>query len=584
MREIMDCNDDPLLEEIMFMASAQVSKSESMNNMVGKTVDIEPCPIMIVQPRIEDAEGYSKKRIATMIRDTPSLKSKFAPVRSKDSFNSILFKKFVGGFLKLCGANAPASLASDSIKKLFMDEIDRMIEATSEGDPCELAKKRTNNFRGRKIFYFSTPTEKKTSRIYKLWLQSDQRYYMMPCPHCAKLIRFQWKTDDGTQVMRWDNDDPKTAHMICVECGERIDESSKFSMMEIGVWVPTNPAGNIRGYHIWEAYSPWRRWSEIVSDFLKVKDYPESLKVWINTSLGWVWERKDGDIPDWKRLYDRRETYTIGTVPNEVGFVTGAADVQGDRIEVEFRFWTRGRRVWSVYKEIIPGNPALSDEPWNRLDELIARQWMRPDGSTIATRVFGVDSGALTQRVYNFVRRYPPHRVFALKGRDSLQQMAVAGNKVDVNVRGQKLKRSLRVWLVGTNMIKDEIMGFLRIEKPLDGQPFPHGYYHFPEYEEEYFKQLVSEHIELDRDKRGYNHWVWKKHHERNEILDLAVYNRALAHLVGIDRMQDEDWDKVHFNSSQAPAPAATSAVNSQSDKRKDRKPKERSDYWARRR
>src|SRR5690606_40571252 len=47
-------------------------------------IHLDPGPIMILQPRVEDAEKYSKARLATMIRDTPVLKSRIAALRAKD--------------------------------------------------------------------------------------------------------------------------------------------------------------------------------------------------------------------------------------------------------------------------------------------------------------------------------------------------------------------------------------------------------------------------------------------------------------------------------------------------------------------
>lgn len=580
MREIMDCNEDPNVEEVAVMASAQVGKSEGLNNIVGKTIDLDPGPIMLVQPRIEDAEGYSKKRIATMIRDTPTLREKISPVRSKDGLNSILFKKFPAGFLKISGANAPASLASDSIRLLVMDEIDRMTLSTSEGDPCELAKKRTNNFKTRrKIFSFSTPTDEKTSRVYKLWKQSDQRYFMMPCPHCEKRIRFQWKTDEGVQILKWENNDPSTAKMTCIECGVLIEEKYKWGMLQKGEWVPTNPESKLRGYHIWEAYSPWRKWSEIVEDFLKVKDYPESLKVWINTSLGEVWVTKEGEIADWKRLYDRREQYPTGTVPDGAYFLVCGVDVQGDRIEAEVVGYGKNLESWSIEKFLFEGNPQ-HDEVWAKLEELLSKQWPKSDKVSLPIRLMAIDSGAYTQRVYNFVRRFPKERVIAIKGYDNLDAMAVPGNKVDVNVRGVRHKRSLRIWKVGVNIIKSEIMGFLRAEKPEDGQPFPPGFFHFPEYGEEYFKQLTAEHIERERDRDGYFNWVWKKHYERNETLDLRVYARAAAHLLGIDRMTEEKWEKLKNQTSPAPVVSSASVSAKTVEKAKKKKVRSQGSSW----
>ena len=66
---------------------------------------------------------------------------------------------------------------------IFLDEIDAYKgDVEGEGDPVNLAIKRTSTFNRRKIFMVSTPTIQSVSRIEYEYEQSDQRHYMVPCP------------------------------------------------------------------------------------------------------------------------------------------------------------------------------------------------------------------------------------------------------------------------------------------------------------------------------------------------------------------------------------------------------------------
>jgi phage terminase large subunit GpA-like protein len=47
----------------------------------------------------------------------------------------------------------------------------------------------------------------------------------------------------------------------------------------------------------------------------------------VNTVLGDTWTLL-GEAPDWKRLYERREQYKVGTIPRGGIFLTAGADVQ----------------------------------------------------------------------------------------------------------------------------------------------------------------------------------------------------------------------------------------------------------------
>ncbi|WP_342278597.1 phage terminase large subunit family protein [Candidatus Tisiphia endosymbiont of Myopa tessellatipennis] len=49
-REIMDAVNDPKIEMIVVMSSAQVGKTEVINNIVGYHIHQDPAPMLIVQP------------------------------------------------------------------------------------------------------------------------------------------------------------------------------------------------------------------------------------------------------------------------------------------------------------------------------------------------------------------------------------------------------------------------------------------------------------------------------------------------------------------------------------------------------
>lgn len=91
-REPMDAVSDPDNEQIVMMLASQVGKSEIILNTLGYFIDQEPSPILVVQPRVDDAKAFSKDRIAPMLRDTPCLRGKVADARSRDSGNTTLHK------------------------------------------------------------------------------------------------------------------------------------------------------------------------------------------------------------------------------------------------------------------------------------------------------------------------------------------------------------------------------------------------------------------------------------------------------------------------------------------------------------
>ena len=71
------------------------------------------------------------------------------------------------------------------------------------------------------------------------------------------------------------------------------------------------------------------------------------------------------------------------------------------------------------------------------------------------------------------------------------------------------------------------------------------GQCHFPQYAEEYFKQLTSER-QVIKISNGYPKSVWEKDPlRRNEALDCRVYARAAAAIYGLDRMSERGWQEL---------------------------------------
>ncbi|MEN0059592.1 MAG: phage terminase large subunit family protein [Bdellovibrio sp.] len=544
---IMDAVSDAKVWRVVWMACSQVGKSEILNNINGYYMHYEPCPMMIVQPTLQMAEKYSKDRIAPMIRDTPVLRKLFN-LKSRTGDNTLLHKIWPGGNLSLTGANSPASLAS-SIKKVIMaDEIDRYPEsAGDEGDPLTLAIKRSATFYNRKIIITSTPTIESISRIKKLWNESDQRRYYVKCPHCKELLVFKWEQIDWDKV----TNDPKTAMYICQECTAIIEDHQKMWMMapENGAkWIAEKPFNGTAGFHINELYSPWRRWWEIVRDYLEAAKNPATLKAWINTTLGETFEEK-GDAPEAKRLYTRREEYKA-QVPMGALFLTCAIDIQKDRAELQIYGWGRNKERWSIDNRLIMG-AIEKDEVQDELDKLLYETFEHEAGNTMMLSVVGIDSGYATQKVYDWARRHPPNRVLVLKGTDHQASIISSGKPVEIKKNGKRINKGVKVWTVGTHLGKSELYGSLKMDLPTEedlakrGGRYPEGFIHFPmHYDESYFKQLTAEAL-IPRTVRGFTKYVWVKIDPRNEALDTSVYNRACASYYGFDRFTDSQWSRL---------------------------------------
>ena len=503
----MDAVNDSEVETIAIMTSAQIGKTELLNNVVGFYVHHQPCPILVLQPTLEMAQTWSKDRLAPMLRDTPALRGTVKNAQSRNSGNTLLHKTFPGGHITMAGANAPASLASRPIRIILCDEVDRYPpSAGTEGDPVSLARKRTNTFWNRKVILTSTPTIKGASRIEQEFLLSDQRYYHVPCPHCGEKQTLKWSG------IVFDKEDLDSTHYACVN-GCVIDESQKQRMLQEGEWIASAPFAGRAGFHLSELYSPWRKWKEVARDFLEMKGNPDTLKTWTNTSLGETWEEK-GEEVDHSGLLNRIESYDASALPEDILLITASVDVQGDRLECLSQGWGKDYEHWDIEHRILWGDPA-GKEVWQELDEWLLKTYeIGPHRLKAACTC--VDSGGHhTDHVYNFCKQRQGRRVFAIKG--SSQYYAPVASKPS-----QAGRQRVQLYSVGTDSAKDTIL-----LSWLNTEDFGPGYIHFPNnVDEEYLRQLTAETRKTERF-RGSKRLKWVKRRERNEILDLHVYNYA---------------------------------------------------------
>ena len=514
---IMDACNDRDIETIVVMSSAQVGKTEILNNIVGYYITQDPSPILMLQPTLEMAQTWSKDRLAPMLRDTPALKSKVKDPRSRDSGNTMLHKTFAGGHITMSGANSPASLASRPIRIVLGDEVDRYpISAGSEGDPVSLARKRTSTFWNRKVVLTSTPTIKGVSRIEMAYEDSDKRRYHVPCPHCDEFQHLQW-----AQVS-WQENEPESAIYACEHCGAVIEERHKIKMLLAGKWIAENETKKTAGFHLNELYSPWRTWAEVAEDFIFAKKSPETLKTWVNTSLGETWEDQ-GETVDDGDLMPRAENYGIDSIPAEVRLLTAGVDVQQDRLEIQIVGWGIDNHSWIIDHQILWGDPAMG-EVWHDLDVALTSNY---DG----LRIVGccVDSGYMTDQVYKFTKPRQSRRVFSIKG--------VAGSgKAVASKPTQAGRNRTMLYTLGVDTIKDAIYSRLKIEKG-DGQV------HFStDLEPEFYAQLTAEKVVIKYFK-GFPRREWIKTRDRNEALDCFAYAFAAYHILNpaIDKIKKRE-------------------------------------------
>jgi len=520
---IMDAITNPDVEQVTLMKSARVGYSKILNHLIAYHMHQDSCPIMVVLPTLDDCQSYSKEELQPMLRDTPCLKGLVSDPKSKDGNNTLLQKNFPGGTLSLVGANSARGFRRVSRRVVLFDEVDGYpASAGTEGDQIKLGIRRTEYYWNRKIVAGSTPTIKDFSRIEKMFLQTSQMRYYVPCPECNHMQYLKWPN------MKWRDNDPDTVAYACESCGCLIPHTKKRWMVERGEWRATAP-GNKKhlGFHIWAAYSysPNASWSNLVEEFLQSKNDPEQLKTWINTILGEVWEESAASKVNAEGLMERAgaETYKQGIPPKEVLSLCLGCDVQDDRLSMSVWGIGRNEEMYLIDRKVIYGSPSRADL-WKQMDEVLMSEYENEEGKKMKIDSAAIDTGGhFTQETYQYVRERGQLGLIGIKGMGQKGKPPLGRpSKVDINFSGKALKRGVQLFPVGVDVIKSTLHNRLKNAEP--GQ----GYIHFyPTITNDYFEELTAERQVL-RYKHGYAERIWaKKSDARNEALDEFVYAYA---------------------------------------------------------
>jgi phage terminase large subunit GpA-like protein len=520
LREIMqEISPISHTEDIVVMKGSQLGATEIIFNVILFHIAQNPCSMLWIEPTITVAQRNSRQRLQPSIVLCDETRTKVSDNKSRKGGNTTLEKDFPGGSLFIGGANSAATLRSMPVPIVLQDEIDAYPEdVDGEGDPVEILDRRNTNFSRRKSVKISTPTIAEVSRIAKLFEESDQRYFNVPCPFCGHKQIIKWDN------IKFDNRDPDTVRLECENCHAAIHEHHKTKMLEQGEWKKLNPISKIAGFHISALYSPlgWYSWKKAVKDFIKALGNPLKLKVFFNTVLGEVFDTSAATV-DFHWLMKRKEKYETD-VPERVLVLVNGTDTQDNRLESTTLGigWDINPEYWVVDHSVFYGDPKQPDV-WALLDQHLLKQWRHPGGQIMNVACTCIDSmGHCTDEVYKFCRPREFRRVFPTKGYGG------PGRPFVWRMRRQERGKVMLVHL-GVDQAKASLYSNLLIKEPGP------GYIHFPtqlpggaqglplQLNEDYFKQLTAE-KKLIRHASGLPKVAWfLPAGKRNEALDCFV-------------------------------------------------------------
>lgn len=562
--------DDPKIQKIIGMKSAQVAWTDGvLMNYIGKRIHTDPCPMIVLFPKLKTAQSFYKEKLKPAIEATPALNEIIPITKARDTDNLWNHKAFPRGFLKLVTSNAPDDVKSTSAPVVMVEEPDDTNENVKEqGDSITLLEERTKSFsdRRRKVILGGTPTVDGFSRIQQAYAASDMRVYLVQCPDCEErheldFDNVDWSKDAEVEHPVFGRARAETAHYICPHCGSIWNDSKKFhavlqtSRLENYGWVATANAPGTAGFRINELVSPFpgSRMAALVRKFLVAEHALKQgddtkMRSFENNTRGRAYKLKSG-LPELEELATRALDYEPFVVPDGGLALTVGVDVQHNRLAIIIRAWGRGEESWLVCwgevfgKVMDQATDPLSHGVWGALTELLTHGYRHSNGGVLRIRAASIDSsdGNTSDAVYKYVRaaRARGIPIMAIKGARDVAAEIFASPKqsVDANQENSKAaKYGLKSYPVGTVKAKDLILGN-RMQLTGDGPGRMHWY---RSVRDDYLVQLTSE-VKVPGRRGGRPTWQVKAG-ARNEALDGEVYALHAARSLKLHLFTEAHW------------------------------------------
>lgn len=528
-------------------------------NSIFYNIDVNPVKMMYVSADQSLLDKFTKVELRPQLQESGLDKFIRSGSTNKSNKNRSsgeqgdLWEFGIDGYLAMYGANNPNNFRQLGAQYVYKDERATYPNIKNEGDVSKLIDGRTNDYGPyAKIATVSTPTLA-GSEYHREYQAGTEHQWQVPCPHCGFYQYLSFgeieKDSKGRKTLLYGLDFEYEDFQLrsdvkykCVACKISFPFDELYGINNHGKYEETKSIYNLENVSldINSLYSIFCGWDVIANVFLEAKraGTPTALQSFHNLYLGKFFELKKKSI-NIQGLLERSSGYSRSQVPEgEVGFLTCAVDIQGNRVEMEFKGWGKNYHNYSIEYLTLHGD-TKKDDVWNQLERVIFKQTY----GGIAPVIFTIDEG--DGNMYDVVRAFVEkmnrrdeaeyfektgrkhirHRVMSLKGQSAKQIR-------NLPIRVKELSKYNKCLFVNTYVFKERYVSWMGKEIDKETGEVPYGYPLFPEdYPRSYYKQLNSEELIIDIETSGYQKKSWRKKagHNRNEAFDLCVYNTAAA-------------------------------------------------------
>jgi phage terminase large subunit GpA-like protein len=438
-KEIYDKAIDPNVRMVALRKSAQIGYSQFVSNLCFYFICNRTNPIAIVFPSQSMSQQWAEKNLHGGLDSCEPLKG-FLTGDSDDLKRTDL--TFTSCNLKVIGGGSATKLSSNNVCYLFLDEVDKYADFTTESSVIELAIARTYTYqktKQAKIIMGSTPTITDASEIDKHFLEGSQSKFFVPCPHCQKKQELVFSKDTlcfehcKDEKGEWDlGKVERETFYRCTHCKKAITEAHKAKMVNAGEWVATNPKApaDHLSYHISALYSLSLTWGYVARQFLVSKNDRVRLQNVYNSLLGLPWTPESATVSDEAidQIIQQSPDYRKGEVPGKAKALLIGVDVQQSEL------------YYLVAAVMESGKTAIVD--WGQvvgfddLTPLLQKRYKQKDGD-VGFEIYGgfMDAGYRSTDVYRYCQSTQGFLIPAF-GRTAAHKMFAPVRRNDVAFDG----------------------------------------------------------------------------------------------------------------------------------------------------
>lgn len=478
-----------------------------------------------------------------------------------------------GGRLEWIGAVNADKFRSLPYPAIAMDEVDAW-KNSKDGDPIDLISHRGKTYRKSgtlRILIGSTPSTIARSRIHREFLTGDQREYFVCCLRCGEPQRIRWRREskeDGVVTgivwdMQGESFDPKSVRYLCKFCSHPHEEDDKYKLLSAkhgAHWRALEPnpvdpgCASFNAPALLSIMQPWSDWvvewrKAVGNGNAQAPEHPEKMQVFYNNCLAKPYTDFGRGVKLSEVTAHRRDEYALGQIPSRFSqkvcgspilFLTAAVDVHPDALYIAIFGWSAWSRAWLIDYVRLPdgkgadgqalvGNSAMKGDPltWGALDQiLLSQNWVDDMGYNFGKLgIVVIDSGTITDQVYEYCAEYAPHPVYPIKGWPLSE-----ARKNQKRIWEFKQPMTTSAWHVTVDMFKDRWSYALK--KPWLGggnELQPHTFFNAPiNLADKALEELTKERKIRRVGKTGEIEQVWHRPKgSRNELWDLLIYNSA---------------------------------------------------------